>query len=411
MVRDEMVQVLLADGAAARRVGRLRDAGTGPHFEYDPDFLAGGVELAPLTLPLRSGVVGPGPRFQRHLRGLFADSIPDGFGLKVLHQALKRAGRDPFSVSPLELLTVVGDRGMGALCYRPVDDIWGDSAPLPSLAELAKEAARLDADDVTELPDALRRTAGASGGARPKVTLALHADGRVHDASLPLAAGFRHVLVKFRAATDPAYQVELESAYLAMAAAAGLDVPSQETVPLGDAQHALVLDRFDRVGAERRHVQSFAAILEADFRVDLVDYATLLERTMRLTRDFSQVAQALRLAAFNVMAGNRDDHIKNVSFLMDPAGRWRMAPAYDLTFGGSGGYHAMSCDGESRAPDAGHVERVGLRAGFDRHQVRAVIDQVTAAFGRWDEFADAAGVPAAARRDVARVLHRARKTS
>lgn len=401
---DEQLHVLLADGPSPRRVGRLRDVGTGPHFEFDPDFLGECIELSPLTLPLRAGVVGPGPRHWHRLRGLFGDAIPDGFGLKVLHQALRRGGRDPRRVTPLQLLAAVGDRGMGALCYRPADALWGEPAELPSLAELSAEAARVDAGDIDELPDALRRAAGASGGVRPKVAVALHADGRVRDASLPLAEGFRPVLVKFRAALDPATQVPVEAAYLQMAAAAGLRVPRQEVVALPGGEAALVLDRFDRTGDARLHLQSFAALLELDFRVDLVDYDTLLDATRRLTRDFAQVEQALRLAAFNVLAGNRDDHIKNVSFVMSPDGRWRLAPAYDLTPSVGGGYHAMSCDGESVRPTAAHVERVGLRAGFDRSQVRAVLEEAQAALARWEEFAEASAVPAQVRREVGRSL-------
>lgn len=404
MAIDETLQVVLADGREARRVGRLRDVGTGPYFEFDPDFLAEGIELSPLRVPARAGVVEPGPRHTYRLRGLFADSIPDGFGLKVLHQALRRSGRDPRSLSPLQLLAAVGDRGMGALCYRPAAEVWGDVADLPSLQELGDEAARLDADTLPELPQSLRRAAGASGGARPKVTVALHSDGRVMDASLPLAPGFRPVLVKFRAGTDAPAQVPLEAAYLRMAAAAGLRVPANALVPLARGEQALVLDRFDRAGDARRHVQSFAALIEADYRVDLVDYGALLDTTRRVTRDYTEVEQALRLTAFNVLAGNRDDHIKNVSFVMDPDGRWRLAPAYDLTPSPSAGYHAMSCDGESLAPSVEHVERVGLAAGLDRPQVRGIIDEVRAAIARWEEWAEAGGVPSAARREVATLL-------
>lgn len=393
MATDETLNVLLTDGAAPRRVGRLRDVGGGPYFEYDPDFLAEGLELAPFALPLRSGVVGPGPRHLHRLRGLFADSIPDGFGLKVLHQALRRSGRDPRAATPLQVLAAVGDRGMGALTYRPADAVWGEAAELPSLAALAAEAALIDADRLAALPDAMRRTAGASGGARPKVTVALHADGRVRDPSLPLEPGFRHVIVKFRAAQDPAAQVQLEAAYLRMAAAAGLRVPTHELLRLPDGEWALAVDRFDRVGDGRRHVQSLAALLEADYRVDLVDYGTLLERTRRLTRDYGEVEQALRVAAFNVLAENRDDHIKNLSFVMSPTGEWRFAPAYDLTPSTGTGYHAMSCDGESLAPDAGHVERIGLAAGFDRSQVRRVLEETRAALARWAEWAEACEVP------------------
>jgi len=405
VAREESLNVLLCDREHPRLVGRLLDVGTGPHFDYDADFLAESLELAPLHLPLRSGVVTPGPRHQYRLRGLFADAIPDGFGLKVLHQALRRAGRDPFAATPLELLAAVGDRATGALAFRPAADVWGSAGELIGLAELAAQAAALDADSLLSLPDALRRVAGGSGGARPKFAVALHEDGRVRDASLPLAPGFRSVLIKLRASGDHAEHVALEQAYLEMARAAGLVIPQSELIAVHDGEQALVLDRFDREGDARRHVLTLAAMLEVDFQRDVVDYAHLLDATRRLTRDYGEVERGLRLAAFNVLAGNRDDHAKNVSFVMAPDGRWRRAPAYDLTWGGetaAGGYHAMSVDGESRAPTAEHVERIGLRVGLDRARVRDVIDEVRTAVARWSQFAEAAGVSARLR---ARVQH------
>ena len=404
MADTERLDVLLADGAAPRRIARLLDTGAGPFLEYDAAFLEERIELAPLMLPARREVFEPGPRHLHRLRGLVADSIPDGFGLKVLHQALRAAGRDPFAASPLQLLLAIGDRGMGALVYRPVDDVWGALGELPSLSQLATDAARLEADDLGELPDALRRTAGSSAGARPKVTVALASDGRVREATQPLLPGFRHVLVKFRGSADPAEQVALESAYLRMAAAAGIIVPTAETIALGGDAQALVLDRFDRAGDARLHVQTLAALLEIDFRTDLVDYVHLLQVVRRLTRDFSEVTRALRLAAFNVLARNRDDHAKNVSFVMSPSGEWRLAPAYDLTWGGEVGYHAMSVMGESRNPGVADLQQLGTKAGLDAHHVRHVIDEVRAAIAQWEQHADAADVPQRARRSVAQTL-------
>ena len=404
MADTERLDVLLADGAAPRRIARLLDTGAGPFLEYDAAFLEERIELAPLMLPARREVFEPGPRHLHRLRGLVADSIPDGFGLKVLHQALRAAGRDPFAASPLQLLSAIGDRGMGALVYRPVDDVWGAPSELPSLSQLATDAARLEADDLGELPDALRRTAGSSAGARPKVTVALASDGRVREATQPLLPGFRHVLVKFRGSADPAEQVALESAYLRMAAAAGIIVPTAETIALGGDAHALVLDRFDRAGDARLHVQTLAALLEIDFRADLVDYVHLLQVVRRLTRNFSEVTRALRLAAFNVLARNRDDHAKNVSFVMSPSGEWRLAPAYDLTWGGEVGYQAMSVVGESRNPGVADLQQLGKKAGLDAHHVRDVIDEVRAAIAQWEQHADAAEVPQRARRAVAQTL-------
>lgn len=405
MPREERLNVLLAGAEHPRLVGRLLDVGSGPHFEFDAEFLAEGIELAPLHLASRSGVFLPGPRHLYRLRGLFADSIPDGFGLKVLHQAMRRAGADPFAATGVELLAAVGDRATGALVYRPSRDVWGAAGELPPLAEIAAQAIAVQADRLLELPSALRRVAGGSGGARPKVAVSLHKSGKVRDAALKLEAEYRHVLVKLRASSDHAEHVQLEQAYLLMAAAAGLRVSASEVVALDATESALVVDRFDRDGDERVHVLTLAAMLEVDFQRDLVDYAHLLDATRRVTRDYGEVEQALRLAAFNVFACNTDDHAKNVSFAMTREGRWRLAPAYDLTWGGgAGGFHAMSVDGESRSPSTEHLERIGARVGLDAHRVKSLVAEVRDAVAQWPKFAERAGVSARLGEEVRRSL-------
>jgi serine/threonine-protein kinase HipA len=402
MATDEQLHVELADRDSPLAVGALRDVGDGPYFAYDAEMLAAGLRLAPLHLPLRADAFPPGPRHQHRLRGLFADSIPDGWGLRILHQALRDAGLDPLRASPLTLLRAIGLRGSGALVYHPAQEIWGAEPEGMDLDALAEAAFRVEADEVAMLPSALRRAAGASGGARPKVSVAWHPDGRVHDSSERLRAGFRHVLIKLRARGDDPALPAVEGAYLQMARAAGLEVPAHHVVPLASGELGLVVERFDRVGNERRHVQTLAALLEADPANDLIDYANLLSVAKRVTGSFTEMLKALRLAAFNVLAGNRDDHARNVSFVMAPDGTWRLAPAYDLTPTPTGtGYHAMSVGGESLNPGPEDVLRIGVEAGLDRHQVVQVLDEVRGAVGRWGEFAEAGEVPSEVRKRVA----------
>lgn len=408
LARDERLHVELADRDPPVAVAELRDVGDGPYFAYDAALSAAGLALSPLQLPTRSDPYPPGPRHQHRLRGLFADSIPDGWGLKILHQALRDAGVDPLRASPLTLLRAIGQRGSGALIYHPSDALWGRVEEGMELEALADAAFRVDADEVDALPSALRRAAGASGGARPKIAVAWHSDGRVHDSAERLRAGFRHVLVKFRARSDDATLPAVESAYLQMAAAAGLVVPEHELLRLASGEQALVVQRFDRVVNERRHVQTLAALLEADPANDLIDYTNLLSVAKRLTGSFSEMLRALRLAAFNVLAGNRDDHARNVSFVMSPDGKWTLAPAYDLTPTATGtGYHAMSIGGESLNPGVDDILRIGVEAGLDRHQVAGVVDDVRAALGRWSDFAEAVELPARERRRIGDLCARA----
>jgi serine/threonine-protein kinase HipA len=395
MATREALDVWLQDRVPSVLVGRLLDVGEGPYFEYDAAFRETKIELSPLKLPLRDGAFPPGPRALHRLPGLFADSVPDGWGLKVLHQVLRDSGVDPFRASPLSLLRAVGRRGMGALSYQPAQDIWGRVDEGLDLESLAATASRLDADMIDELPLAMRRVAGTSGGVRPKLTVAWHDDGRIQDAALPLAEGFRHVLIKFRSHTDSAALPRIEAAYLSMAAAAGLTVPAHTVRRLHSGEDALIVDRFDREGDDPRHVQTFAALLELDPANDLADYGHLLEVARRLTGSYAEVMRCLRLAAFNVYAGNRDDHTRNVAFRRLPLGKWELAPAYDLTWTERGtGFHAMSVDGESRAPGTSELQRLGVNAGLDAGPVDLLLAEVRAAVARWPEFASAAEVPA-----------------
>ena len=66
-------------------------------------------------------------------------------------------------------------------------------------------------------------------------------------------------------------------------------------------------------------------------------------------KDRTQVEQMVLRMIFNVKSGNRDDHSKNFSFLLDEKNRWRLAPAYDLTPSvGINGEHTAMVNGKGR---------------------------------------------------------------
>ncbi len=91
-------------------------------FEYEPSFLASGVQLAPLMMPLEERVYSfpelPRRTF-RGLPGLLADSLPDRFGNNLINTWLARQGRTPESFDAVERLCYTGQRGMGALEFMP----------------------------------------------------------------------------------------------------------------------------------------------------------------------------------------------------------------------------------------------------------------------------------------------------
>ncbi len=380
------------DGHVRRKVGRLAAQNRRILFEYDPAFIATALPLSPFRMPLRSGVVAGDPARFDGLFGVFNDSLPDGWGRLLLDRAVESLGIPRQQLTPLDRLAYVGTSGMGALSYEP--DL-GKARREPSVLKLekvAREAAAVFEGEQGAVIEELLRLNGGSAGARPKVVVQVSADMRaiMHGADA-LSLGFAHWMIKFPAPQDDASGGAVEYAYSLMAREAGL-VMSETHLFTAARRRYFGIRRFDREGDRRIHMHSLSGLLHADHRAPSVDYDGLLAATQVLTKDATETARAFRLACFNVLAHNRDDHAKNVSFLLDDATvQFTLAPAYDMTFSfGPGGEQSMLVMGEGRAPGVDHLRSLAKKHGLKRAD--AIIDEVRAAVSRWARHADAAGV-------------------
>ncbi|MEZ4450145.1 MAG: type II toxin-antitoxin system HipA family toxin [Nannocystaceae bacterium] len=391
---------LEADAASILRVGQLALHRRRIYFEFDPDFLAGGVELSPLRLPAGPGLHTCEEVHLKGLPGVFDDSLPDGWGRLLMDRALVSRGVRVAELSPLDRLAYLGRATMGALTYHPCTE--GDAASEAiDLQALATQALAVYEGRATEVLPALRRAGGSPGGARPKVLIGLSGE-RVVTGIDPLPDGYTPWLVKFATRDDPANTGPLEYAYARIARAAGLEVPEVRLLELAGGERCFAVRRFDRVDGRRVHVHSLAGLLHADYRLPNLDYEDLLRVALALTRNHQSARECLRRAIFNLLAHNRDDHGKNASFLIGPDGGWTLAPAYDLILAeGPGGEHTMTYHGEGRRPTGAQVERMAARASIDGDDARGILDEVRAGLGRWSREARAAGLPAAQAREVA----------
>ena len=100
-----------------------------------------------------------------------------------------------------------------------------------------------------------------------------------------------------------------------------------------------------------------------------------------------------RLAVFNVLAYNRDDHSKNFSFLMNENGEWTLSPAYDLTFSsGPSGEQSTMVMGEGKNPSVEHLKRLGNEAKTSPSKINEIIEQTRHALGQWKTLAQKYGV-------------------
>lgn len=386
-----------------RTVGQLLLDGRDIYFRYAPEWLTTGYNLSPLHLKWDNEPQRAGTSVFDGLLGVFADSLPEGWGRLLTDRALLRAGIAPAEASALYRLALVGDGGPGALCYRPADELVEASPRLDDLDALAADAARVLAGEAADL-DALAALGGSSGGARPKILVGYDpATGKLCPDAPVLPQGYQSWIIKFRSATDRTDAAEVEQAYALMARAAGLTVAPTRLFTGRSSVRYFGTQRFDRVGASRCHFVSAAGLLHDNFRLPAIDYGHLMDAARMLTDSRAAVAGVLRVATFNVFAYNRDDHSNNFGFLADAGGNWSLAPAYDLTFAQSThGEHSITVAGEGRRPTAAHLRE--LARVFDVRGAEEILEEVRAAVGQWAAFAKTVGVGVGSAAEVGRVI-------
>ena len=362
-------------------VGTLSEHGRDTAFEYDPSFLSEGLNPAPFRLPVRQGLTVFDRSGGMETFGLFEDSLPDGWGRRLVDVSFrKKRGRRP---TVLERLACVGVSGMGALAYEPAEECVSPPNGF-DLAILATDAMDFDAGLAEDVLPEVRRAGGSSGGARPKVFVGYNpVTGEMCAEREYLPPGFEHWIVKFNTRRDGNSAGEMEYRYHRAAVAAGAEMMPCRLIETS-AGKFFATKRFDRTSdGGRLHFASAAGLLHADFRVPGDEYRLLFRLTDALTRDYSAKKELFRRAALNVLAHNRDDHLKNFGFLMDAKGRWSLAPFYDFTYAeGPNGWQTLSVAGEGANPGADDLLRLAEEVSLSDSDAAAITAAVRDAVGR-----------------------------
>ena len=375
-----------------RVVGQLALSNNRIFFEYDASFLLKPVWLSPFKLPPEPGLKENPDKALGNLFGLFNDSLPDGWGLLLMDRFLRKKGVDVSGLTSIDRLAFLGTSTMGALTYEPVFDYEKEVAAEFDLHDLATQSRQiLDGETETVLPQ-LMRAGGSPGGARPKV-LAGVCDDRIISGEENLPDEFQHWIIKFGSENDFNDSGTVEYAYSMMARDAGIDMTETRLFKTNEGDHFFGIRRFDRDNNRRFHVHTFGNIIHADFRIPSTDYSDFFKVIKILTKNHEDVVRGFRQMIFNILANNRDDHVKNVAFMIDGNEEWRLTPAYDLTFSdGPGGEHSMTVMGEGKSPARNDITAIGREAGLANTEIKKCIDQVIAAVKNWQENAQAAGV-------------------
>ena len=361
-------------------------------FEYDPTWIKSGFAVSPMaSFELKSGAFKATNNNFDGLHGVFNDALPDGWGLLLMDRALKnKFGWDVHEITPLDRLAYIGNRAMGALEFKPTTET-SAFASTPPIADLYEDALLVQEGRADEVMRALSILGGSPGGARPKITLALDSQGSdfVMSGFENIPANFDHWIVKFRSQnTDPICMGRIEMAYAEMAALAKVDIPPSRlicTKVRGIEESFFAIKRFDRNKNKKLHVVSLGGLLDASHREPSLDYTQLLKAVHFVTRDVREVERAFRLMVFNVLAHNKDDHVKNFAFIYDGLD-WKFSPAFDLTFsGGMNNQHTTAVAGQGN-PNLAAIEKVAKSAGIKNWKL--IADEVFLAVSHWGQIAE-----------------------
>jgi serine/threonine-protein kinase HipA len=390
-------------------------------FQYAPDFLGSGIHLAPLMMPLGEFPY-EFPALARNtfkgLPGLLADSLPDKFGNAVIDAWLASEGRTAVSFHPVERLCYIGSRGMGALEFEPATLGPPTSTKAVEVANLVHLANQILAEraslggvftggDDREVIEDILRVGTSAGGARAKAILAWNPEtNEFQSGQLDVEAGFEHWLMKFdgvsnnrdKELADPAGYGKIEYAYHMMAIEAGIKMAPCRLHHEGGRSHFMTR-RFDRSeNGGKRHMQSLGAIAHYDYNQPAsYSYEQAIQVIRRLELPREDLDQQVLRAMFNVVGRNHDDHVKNIAFLMNRLGKWRLSPAFDISYawdpkGEWTSRHQMSVNGKRDEFERGDLIAVANVAGIKKARANEMVDRVIETVRRWPDFAERAGV-------------------
>lgn len=404
------------------RVGilSLEDGMNIADFEYDRNFVDGavraGIELSPIKMPVSDRVYrfpDIGESF-KGVPGLIADSLPDKFGNAVINSWLVSQGKSEADFNVIDRLCYTGKRGMGALEYVPANGPDEDEKSLVDLDAMVqfasevlsnRERIKIKTDENLTYSQLLQLGTSA-GGARAKAIIAWNEDsGEIKSGQVDAGDGFDYWLLKFDGVSkngdhnledEPEYTL-IEYSYYQMAVLAGVEMSECRLLRENGRNHFMT-KRFDRVNGDKLHMQTLGALAHLDYSFPALcsyEQAAMYMRQMDLTA--KEIEQFFRRMVFNVIAVNQDDHVKNISFLMNRKGKWSLSPAYDITFSYNPDNvwlkaHQMKINNKTTGITRDDLLATGANMGIGTAKVKRIINEVNDAVSNWEQIAKDNGI-------------------
>ncbi|MFN7494805.1 MAG: type II toxin-antitoxin system HipA family toxin [Cyclobacteriaceae bacterium] len=398
-----------------KRVGAVAwDSETGvASFEFDPAFAENAWDIAPIKMPIESSqTIFSFPELRntsfKGLPGLLSDVLPDKYGSTLINAWLAHNGRPANSLTPVEMLCYIGERGMGGLEFEPAMPKGKNTTTkleLDSLIDMATKilsgrqdfATSLTGNEEKALLDILKIGTSA-GGARAKAIIAYNPSTReVRSGQADAPKGFSQWLIKFDGVTDNQLGVtagfgRVEMAYYLMTKDCGIEMTECQLLEENGRAHFMTR-RFDRPdGKEKVHVQSFYAMQHFDFNDVLsFSYEQLFQTMRQLRLPYPQAEELFRRMVFNVIARNCDDHTKNFSFIMNKSGKWKLAPAFDICHAyrpASTWVSQQSLSVNGKRKDITVSDMLEVAQNMSIKKPEAIIQQINGVVKKWPQYAD-----------------------
>lgn len=404
-------------------------------FEYDREFLNSGIEISPIMLPLSENVyafddLAGVPAF-KGMAGVFADSLPDRFGNKIIDAWLAEQGRAKDSFTAIERLCYTGSRGMGALEYRPATSSVSveENLDVTEMVKLASSVLSDKKDAILSDKKAniaqLIEIGSSAGGARAKAVIALNErTGEIRSGQLLSSSDFDYWLLKFDGVDkngdhnihDSRQYTNIEYAYYLMAKDAGINMNECRLLQKDGLCHFMT-KRFDRENGKKLHMITLAGLAHLDYNTPCsCSYEMYAKYAKRIGVSQSEIEEIYRRMVFAVEGVNCDDHVKNFSFLMNKKGEWRISPAYDITFAYNPdnkwiSRHQMTINGKASEITDEDMIACGVKMGLTVSFCREAIESAREVVSNWLQYAENAFISEGRAVDIALAIEAVRNVT
>ncbi len=385
-------------------------------FQYSNEALNRRIEPSPIIMPTQERIFTTNrDHINFHnLPYLLSDSMPDDFGNIMMKEWLRHRQLSIDDINPVDRLTYVGRRGMGALEYEPVNykEDNNYNVNVSDLFEVAKKVLEgkqetfyndLDKDSLSDI----LRIGSSAGGTRAKALIAIKTDSKnkiteIKPGDIIQPEGYSYWLLKIDGANGTTLGEgkglgKIEYAYYLLARKSGIEMSDSMLYEENDRFHFLT-KRFDRTdNGDKIHMQTLGALAGIDYKIQKASsYETLFRVMKRLRLPYNQLEQQFRRMLFNVIARNHDDHVKNFSFLMDKEGKWQISPAYDVNYSYSPGgtwtnVHQSSING--KFDNFTRDDLISLGKTFGIKKANQILEEVITAVNQWSEIAASLDIP------------------